>query len=135
MIRHLLDTDICIALIRGRSEPVLDRLKRCPPGSLGISSISLAELWFGVSRSGESEANHASLVQFCAPLQVMPFDTAASATYGRIRAALEGRGTPVGPLDTLIAAHALSLPAVLVTNNEREFRRIPGLKLENWSRR
>jgi tRNA(fMet)-specific endonuclease VapC len=135
VIRHLLDTDICVALIRGRSEHILAHLKRCPPGSVGISSITLAELWFGVTRSSGPVRNHAALIQFCAPLQILPFDATASATYGRVRSALEARGTPVGPLDTLIAAHALSLPAVLVTNNEREFHRVPGLKLENWSRR
>lgn len=135
MIRHLLDTDTCVALIRSRSEPVLARLKRCQPESVGLSSITLAELEYGVARSSDPARNQAALIQFCAPLEIMPFDAPACHAYGRVRAALESRGTPAGPLDTLIAAHALSLSAVLVTINEREFRRVPGLKVENWSRR
>ena len=132
MIRHLLDTDICIALIRGRSSSTLKRLKQCQPGSVGISSITLAELQYGVAKSSDPARNQAALLEFCAPLDILEFGLAGAATYGNVRSMLGTKGIPIGPLDTLIAAHALSLPAILVTNNEREFRRIDGLKVENW---
>jgi tRNA(fMet)-specific endonuclease VapC len=133
-MRYLLDTDACIELIRKRSERILARLRRCRIGSVGISSITLAELFYGVARSSNPERNLIALTQFCAPLQVLPFDDRAASVYGRVREALERRGFPIGPLNTLIAAHALSLRSVLVTNNEREFRRVEGLGVENWAR-
>jgi tRNA(fMet)-specific endonuclease VapC len=99
---------------------------------VGISSITLAELQFGVVRSSDPEHNRMVLTEFMAPLLIAPFDDRAAASYGKLRAELEGQGQPIGPLDTLIAAHALSLGWTLVTNNEREFRRAPGLLVENW---
>lgn len=132
MIRRLLDTNICIELIRGRSERVLSRLRRRKIGTVGISSITLAELRYGVARSSEPQRNLLALAHFCAPLEILPFDSRAAGMYGDVRAALERVGTPIGPLDTLIAAHALALKVTLVTNNEREFHRVAGLKVENW---
>jgi tRNA(fMet)-specific endonuclease VapC len=113
---------------------VLSRLQDCKEGSVGISSITMAELFYGVARSSDPERNLIALTQFCAPLRVLPFDDQASSLYGVVRAGLERIGTPAGPLDTLIAAHSISLSAVLVTDNEREFRRVKGLRVENWTR-
>ncbi len=135
MIRTLLDTNICIKLIRGRAPRVLARLRRRRIGTVGLSSITLAELLHGVARSSDPQRNRIALAHFCAPLEIRPFDQDAAASYGRVRAHLERAGTPIGPLDTLIAAHALALGATVVTNNEREFRRVPRLRVENWLRR
>jgi tRNA(fMet)-specific endonuclease VapC len=98
-----------------------------------ISSISVAELWYGVAESRQAAQNAHALEQFLLPLLPAPFDERAAVVYGRIRADLNQRGTPIGPLDTLIAAHALSMEAVLVTNNVGEFSRVVGLKLEDWT--
>lgn len=134
MIRHLLDTSICIHLIRGRGGAVLARLARCGTGSVGISAITLAELLYGTARSADPGRNRIALARFCAPLEILPFDRRAASAYGDVRAELEQLGHPIGPLDTLIAAHAVSLNAALVTRNEREFRRVEGLRVENWGR-
>jgi tRNA(fMet)-specific endonuclease VapC len=135
VIRYLLDTDACIDLIRGRDPEILSRLERQPVGSVAISAVTWAELRFGVERSDDPPRNLAALVLFCAPLPVLPFDTAAGGVYGRARAALCRSGTPIGPLDLLIAAHALSAGLTLVTGNVREFRRVEGLRVEDWRRR
>lgn len=135
MIGFLLDTNACIELVRKRSQRVLSRLRECRIGSVGISSITLGELYYGVARSADPQKNLIALTQFCAPMQILPFDDRAASVYGRVRADLERSGFPAGPLDTLIAAHALSLAAVLVTDNEREFRHVGGLQVENWARR
>lgn len=99
---------------------------------MAISSITLAELQYGVARSARPAHHEALLAQFLAPLAIAPFDGAAAEVYGRVRADLERQGTPIGPLDTLIAAHALSLQSTLLTRNEREFRRVAGLTVRNW---
>ena len=133
MIRHLLDTNICIELIRGRSsETLLAKLRRRKIGSVGLSAITLAELQFGVARSSDPDRNRIALAEFVAPLSIVPFDDSAASAYGRLRADIQRTGRPIGPMDMLIAAHALSLNAALVTNNTREFRRVPGLRVENW---
>ncbi|MCK6529931.1 type II toxin-antitoxin system VapC family toxin [Myxococcota bacterium] len=129
----LLDTNICIFLIRQKSPRVLDRLRTLDIESVGISSITLAELEYGVAKSAQSERNRAALAAFVAPLGVMPFDDAAAERYGAIRADLERSGHPIGSLDMLIAAHAMALGRTLVTHNEREFRRVRGLEVENWA--
>jgi tRNA(fMet)-specific endonuclease VapC len=100
-------------------------------GSIGISSVSAAELAYGVAKSG-SARNREALAMFLAPLDVLPFDEAAIWHYGKLRSDLEKRGEPIGALDTLIAAHALATDTILVTNNTREFSRVKGLRLENW---
>ncbi len=128
----LLDTNTCIYLIKQRPPEVLRRFEEHTVGDIGISSITAAELHFGAEKSQRPEGNLRALEQFLLPLDVVPFGHEAAAAYGRIRAVLERRGTPIGSLDTLIAAHALSLRLTLVTNNLREFERVPGLKLENW---
>ncbi len=131
-MRFMLDTDTCIALIKRKSAPVLRRLTALAPGEAGISAITLAELRFGVEKSAVRDRNDRALDAFVLPLEVADFDEAAAAAYGTVRSALEKAGTPVGPLDTQIGAHALSLGAALVTHNVREFRRVPGLTVVDW---
>lgn len=134
MTRFLLDTSVCIDVIRGRAPGLPGRLRRRKIGTVGISAITLAELRYGVARSSDPERNLVALAHVLAPLVVEPFGDEAASMYGEVRPALERSGTPIGPLDTLIASHALALGAALVTGNEREFRRVPGLRVENWSR-
>lgn len=127
----LLDTNICIYIINAKPADVLERFRQYRMGEVGLCSIVAAELAFGVAKSG-SLRNHQALEMFLAPLTILPFDQQASWVYGDLRADLQKRGTPIGSLDTLIAAHALSQQATLVTNNTREFAMVPGLRLENW---
>lgn len=127
----LLDTNICIYIINARPPAVLARFHRYRLGEIGLSSVVAAELAYGVEKSA-STRNREALRMFLAPLELLPFDDKASWTYGEVRADLERRGQPIGSLDTMIAAHALSLNATLVTNNTREFARVSGLRLENW---
>ena len=131
-MRVMLDTDACIALIKTKPDKAIRRLLTLAPGEAGISAITLAELRFGVEKSREPERNARALDEFLLPLEVADFDEEAAGAYGRVRAMLEKAGTPIGPLDTLIGAHALSLGAVLVTHNTGEFRRIRGLAVEDW---
>ena len=132
-MRYMLDTDICIYAINERPTAVLQALRRHTADGLGVSAVTAAELHFGVARSG-SPRNLAALRRFLAALEVAPFDETAAELSGSLRAWLATQGTPIGPYDTLIAAHAHALGAVLVSNNTREFERVPGLKLENWAR-
>ena len=127
----LLDTNICIYIINARPPTVLARFQQYRLGDIGLCSVVAAELAFGVAKSG-STRNRQALEMFLAPLTIMPFDAAAVWAYGDLRADLERRGTPIGSLDTMIAAHALSQQALLVTNNTREFAKVPGLLLDNW---
>lgn len=131
-MRCLLDTSICVEMIRGRSPGVTAKLKRRTIGSVGISSITLAELQYGVAKSSDPARNTIALAHVVAPLMILPFDDQAAATYGQMRASLERLGQRIGSLDMLIAAHALALGVVLVTNYEQEFCRVPGLNVENW---
>jgi tRNA(fMet)-specific endonuclease VapC len=125
-------TDICIYLIMQHPPSVLERFLSHPVGDIGISSITVAELEYGVSKSRRTTKNRAALAQFLSPLEVASFDRDAAAVYGRLRATLEQKGRPIGSMDLLIAAHALSLNVRLVTNNAREFRRVPQLRVANW---
>jgi tRNA(fMet)-specific endonuclease VapC len=127
----LLDTNICIYLINERPKPVLARFARLALTEIGVSSVTVAELAFGVAKS-RSARNRVALEAFLLPLEVASFDLTAAFAYGDLRAELQRRGEHLGPLDLQIAAHALSLRAILVTNNEREFRKVPGLSIENW---
>jgi tRNA(fMet)-specific endonuclease VapC len=128
----MLDTNICVELIRARSPKLFDRLRQQRMDEVALSSITLAELQYGVAKSARPDRNAALLAEFCAPLAILPFDIPAAEVYGRVRAILERGGTPIGPLDTLIASHALSLGVTVVTNNLREFRRVAGLQVESW---
>ena len=131
-MKVLLDTNICIYIIKRKPLEVLQKFEAYEVGDIGISSITVAELKFGVQKSQSVEKNQQALMQFLLPLTIAKFDTAAANVYGEIRAILEKQGTPIGSLDTLIAAHALSLDLTLITNNVREFDRVPNLKLKNW---
>jgi tRNA(fMet)-specific endonuclease VapC len=127
----LLDTNICIYIINTKPPEVLARFRQFRLGEIGISSVVAAELAYGVAKSG-SARNRQALEMFLAPLDILPFDEKALWAYGDVRADLERRGLAIGSLDTMIAAHAFSLNATLVTNNLREFSRVNGLLLENW---
>ncbi len=129
----LLDTNICVYLIMKRPREVLRRFDEHAVGDIGISSITAAQLYFGVQKSQHAAQNRQALERFLLPLTVVEFGHTAAAVYGRVRASLERGGTPIGSLDTLIAAHALGLGLTLVTNNEREFTRVPDLAIENWA--
>ena len=130
----MLDTDICIYIIKRKPLRVLDRLKKAEISEITISSITLSELLFGVSKSSKPEQNLMALTQFVAPLDILPYGDEAAQYYGELRAHLEKQGTPIGSLDMLIAAHALSISGTLITNNEKEFNRVPNLNIENWVR-
>ena len=130
-MKFLLDTNLCIYAIKHRPPEVLAALRRHEADGLGVSSITVAELFFGVAKSG-SLRNRSALNQFLEPLEIADFDRAAAVAYGPLRALLEAAGTPIGPLDTQIAAHALALGVTLVSHNTREFARVPGLSLANW---
>jgi len=131
-MRVMLDTNICIYLIKKQPLAVLEHFTAFPVGDIGISMITWAELVYGAYKSRHSTRNRAALEEFVAPLEVAEFDRAAVAAYGPLRANLERKGMVVGALNLLIAAHAISLGARVVTNNLREFQRIPGLRVENW---
>jgi tRNA(fMet)-specific endonuclease VapC len=131
-MRFMLDTDICIYVIKRRPEAVLNALLQHEAAGVGLSIVTVCELAYGAAKSG-SARNQAALRQFLEPLEVAVFDPAAAMAYARVRSHLEAAGTPIGPLDTLIAAHALALGVTLVSNNLREFERVPGLKLANWA--
>jgi tRNA(fMet)-specific endonuclease VapC len=132
-MKYLLDTNICIYLINQKPPQVIRHFHEHTIGDIGVSSISVAELQYGVQKSRYPEQNQSALEQFLMPLIVAEFDALAAIVYGSIRAVLESKGTPIGALDTLIAAHALSMDAALVTNNTREFVRVPGLRVVNWA--
>lgn len=128
----LLDTNICIYIINAKPPGVLAHFERYRLGDVGVSSVVASELAYGVAKS-RSVRNRQALEMFLAPLEVLPFDEGAVWVYGDLRAELERDGRSIGALDTMIAAHALSLDATLVTNNVREFSRVPRLNLENWA--
>ncbi len=132
MISYMLDTNICIYVINARPPAVLARFRKERLGSIGISSVTAAELAFGVVKS-DSARNREALELFLAPLEVLPFDASVIWHYGELRAGLERQGRPIGALDTMIAAHALASKAILVTNNTREFARVPELRLQDWA--
>ena len=131
-MKYLLDTNICIALIRQKPAALIQRLTSLQPGDAGISSITLAELFHGVEKSARPEQNMSALEQFLLPLDLADFDLDAALAYGRIRMDLERTGQLIGSMDMLIAAHAVSVDAILVTNNVQEFRRAKGLLVEDW---
>ena len=128
----ILDTNICIYLIKKKPDRLLARLREVDINAVAVSAITVAELQYGVAKSARPEQNGLALAALLAPLSVEPFDDAAAAVYGTVRAVLERAGTPIGSMDLLIAAHALALSRTLVTNNARELRRVKGLKVENW---
>jgi tRNA(fMet)-specific endonuclease VapC len=131
-MKYLLDTNMCIYIIKKKSEQVIRKLMRQNIAQVGISSITLSELEYGVEKSSHKERNRLALGEFLAPINILPYDDGAALAYGKIMAVLENEGIVIGPLDMLIGAHAISLKLTLVTNNHREFERMPGLEVENW---
>ena len=127
----LLDTNTCIYIINNRPPNALERFRKYKAGEVGISSIAASELAYGVAKSG-SIKNLEALDMLLAPMQILPFDSQCLWFYADLRASLEKQGLSIGPMDSLIAAHALSIDGTLVTNNIKEFMRVPKLKLENW---
>lgn len=131
-MRFILDTNTCIYIIKRKPPKVLDKFQALDISDIGISSITIAELEYGIYKSQRQEQNRAGLNQFLIPLEVIPFDERATQTYGQIRAELERQGIVIGSMDMLIASQAISLGLTLVTNNVKELSRIPGLVIENW---
>jgi tRNA(fMet)-specific endonuclease VapC len=131
-MNYILDTNICIYIIKRKPQNVLDKLSQVPLGLVGISVITLSELVYGVRKSAFPEKNMEALKQFLIPFELFQFDYNCAIEYGYIRSDLEKKGALIGPLDMLIAAHAKSLGHILVTNNEKEFKRVEGLQIENW---
>jgi len=131
-MKYLLDTNVFIDYLSGRFPAAVDRFERSSPDDLCFSSIVIAELRYGADRSAHPKTNHSRLDAILSEIRCLDFDLPAATIYGRVRARLETAGEPIGPNDMLIAAHALSRELILVTGNVREFRRVRGLKLENW---
>lgn len=131
-MRYLLDTNTCV-YIMNRKPPAVQRIfESIPPGEVGLSTITLSELWYGVEHSAQKKENTDILREFCTAFVIAQYDGHAAEHYGILREYLQTRGTTIGAMDFLIAAHAKALDVTLVTNNLQEFRRVPGLKLENW---
>ena len=131
-MNFLIDTNICIYIMNKRPPEVIHRFKNIEVGQIGISTITVSELNYGASKSNLRKQNFKRLEEFLAPFEIIPYSQSASKYYGEIRSRLENQGNVIGPLDLLIAAHALSENLTLVTNNEKEFKRIKSLKVENW---
>ena len=129
---YMLDTDICIYIIKQKPKNVLDHFERLQQGDICISAITYAELVNGAKKSQRIEQNMARLNELAELLVIAPFDQEAAIAYGDVRSALEKKGNIIGGNDLLIASHALILDCILVTNNEKEFSRVDGLKIENW---
>ena len=132
MMKYMLDINTCIYIIKRKPMDVIDRFGQMRISQVHISSITLSELAYGVIKSSKPEQNQLALAQFVAPMEILPYSDEAAQHYGELRAYLEKQCTPIGSLDMLISAHALSAGCVLVTNNVREFKRVPNLKIDNW---
>lgn len=132
-MKYMLDTNICIYLIKQKPPKVLKHFKSHSIGDIGISSITLAELRYGVAKSQHVEKNRQALDEFILPLEIEDFNEKAADEYGVVRADLERAGKPIVSMDLLIGAHALALGATLVTNNTREFKQVQNLKVVDWS--
>jgi tRNA(fMet)-specific endonuclease VapC len=128
----LLDTNACVDYLTGRYPRLVARVQRSSPEDLRLSSVVVAELRYGADHSARRRTNHARVDALLDEIECLDFDLSAAATYGRVRARLEAAGTPIGPNDMLIAAHALSRGLTVVTDNVGEFGRVKGLKVENW---
>lgn len=131
-MKYLLDTNICIYLIKKKPPEVFARFRTLRVGDVGISAITYSELAYGVANSGHPERNRLALDELVAPLEIVPYSPEVAPVYGEIRAHLRRAGSPIGPLDLLIAAHARYLGVTLVTNDERKLARVPGIATENW---
>lgn len=131
-MKYLIDTDICIYIMNQHPSGVIDKFKQFELGDIGVSTITVSELQYGVSKSVHRKKNQVRLQEFLSPLEICDYDKPAASAYGDIRRGLEKNGKPIGAMDLLIAAHALGHGWTLVTNNEAEFKRVKGLKVENW---
>ena len=129
---YMLDTNICIYIIKQKPKIVIDKFKKMNNANICISSITYSELLYGAEKSSNIAKNLLALTMFLSNIEILSYDESASVDYGIIRAKLEKEGKIIGPLDMLIAAHAKSLNITLVSNNLKEFERVDGLKLENW---
>lgn len=134
-MKYLLDTNICIYIIKKKPEKVIKHFKNYKPGDIAISSISTAELNYGIVKSSKPDLNTIALKEFLQPLLILDYNEKDSESYGKIRYELEKKGLPIGAMDLLIASQALSRNLILVTNNENEFKRVKGIKIENWVKR
>jgi tRNA(fMet)-specific endonuclease VapC len=133
-MRYILDTDICIYIIKKKPEQVLKKLAKLASTDIAISTVTLSELIYGAEKSQHKEKNLEALTGFLVPIDILPWDESAAKSTGEIRAVLEKSGKVIGPYDLQIAGQALSLNLTLVTNNEKEFSRVKGLKIENWAK-
>ena len=133
-MKYLLDTNICIYLIKQKSEKIVNKIKEFGIDELSVSSITVAELEYGIQKSNYHARNKLALTEFLVPFKILDFNHTAAVDYGEIRADLEREGRVIGPLDLLIAAHARVNGLTIVTNNEKEFCRVKGLEVENWTK-
>ncbi len=131
-MNYLLDTNICIYTINKKPTSVVRKISSKRPEEIAISTITIAELEYGVTKSLQPDQNRAALLEFLIPFIILDFDQVASLYYGQIRMSLESKGMPIEPMDLLLAAQAKSRNLILVTNNEKEFQRIDNLRIENW---
>lgn len=131
-MNYLIDTNICIYIMNQRPREIMDKCRQFQPGDIAVSAITVSELQYGVAKSSSPSKNQVRLDEFLLPFEILPYNADVAKAYGSIRSRLEKKGKPIGPLDFLIAAHALSRNLILVTNNEKEFARIQNLRLENW---
>lgn len=132
-MKYLLDTNICVFIFRRKFPSIRQRLDKTQPGEVGISAVTLAELRYGADKSSDPAKNHTVIDAFLTTVVVQEFSEDAARIYGNVRSQLESRGTPIGPLDNMIAAHSLSAGTVLVTNNVHEFSRVAGLVVVDWT--
>ena len=129
---HLLDTNTCIYFLNRTSERIISQFTRLSPSVIKLPSVTVAELFYGAEKSNAKKKNLAIVENFISTFEIIPFDEKCCKTYARIRASLEKVGAPIGPMDLLMASISLANNFTLITNNVREFRRVKGLKLENW---
>ena len=132
-MKYMLDTNICIFIIKHKPDKVINKFLKLKSNDICISSITFAELSYGVEKSQAKKKNRIALTLFLSNIEIKPFDSKAAEEYGIVRTELEKAGQPIGPLDTQIAAHARSLDLTLVTNNIREFKRVSKLIVEDWT--
>lgn len=131
-MKYMLDTNICIYIIRHKPESVIKRFLEHDPEELCVSAITYAELMHGVEKSQTVERNRIAMSLLLSAITILDSDSYAAEVYGSIRVDLEKKGTPIGPMDLLIAGHAKAAQLILVTNNTKEFSRVEGLEVENW---
>ncbi len=133
-MKYLIDTNICIYIIKKKYSFLLEKIEKTGLEQIGISSITLAEMEYGIEKSANTEQNRMALIEFLLPFEIIDFDRIDSFIYGTIRNNLKKKGTPIGPMDMLLASQAINRNLIFVTNNEKEFSRVEKLKIENWSK-